>query len=201
MRPCAICLLLFVLVGSVTACRSPYAADQGAAIGGVTGALAGAAIGKKHGNPVTGAVVGSAVGALTGAAIGSEIDRAREEIQARLGRPLQGAARVEDVIAMTQAGVSTEVMVTHVRAFGVERPVQARDIIALHEAGVPDAVINAMLEASRPQPPAAVHPTGAPVIIEEHYYTPFWSPPWHGHVRYRSVPPRGHARFRFSWHD
>src|SRR5262245_41047787 len=129
-------------------CRSPYYADRGALFGGLTGAGVGALVGDAAGNTAAGAVIGSAVGALTGAAVGDNIDadlaRSKAEIEARMGRQMQGAVTPQDVVAMTQAGLSDEVITTHIRANGMAQPLQVGDLINLRNVGVRDAVINAM---------------------------------------------------------
>src|SRR5262245_41713666 len=118
-------LLLCLLAAAclMPGCRSPYYADRGALFGGLTGAGVGAVVGDAAGNAPAGAVIGAGIGALTGTAIGEGIDadvaRSRAEIEARMGRQLQGAATVPDVIAMTQAGLSDDVITTHIRASGV----------------------------------------------------------------------------------
>ena len=166
-------------------CRSPYYADRGALFGGLTGAGVGAAIGDASGNAGAGAVIGSAVGALTGAAVGETIDadlaRSRAEVEARMGRQMQGAVTPQDVIAMTQAGLSDEVIATHIRANGVAQPLAVNDLIGLRNMGVRDAVINAMQQT----PPRGLRENaiyapgyavpGRPVVVE-HYYEPYCPP-------------------------
>ena len=119
-------------------------AERGAGIGGLTGALAGAAIGEDHGNAAAGAAIGTAVGDLTGTAIGSEMDHdvARSEaiIRETMGRAMQGAVNLGDVISMTEAGLSDDVITTHIRANGVTQPPQVSDLIQLRNAGVSDPV-------------------------------------------------------------
>ena len=93
------CLSLALLAAFGSAgCRSPYYADRGALFGGLTGAGVGALVGEANGNAGAGAVIGSAIGAVTGAAVGEGIDadlaRSRAEIEARMGRQMQGAVTV-----------------------------------------------------------------------------------------------------------
>src|SRR5438105_7412873 len=98
---------------AVIGCRSPYYADRGALFGGLTGAGVGALVGDATGHTAAGAAIGTAVGALAGAAVGDTIDadmaRSQAEIQAKMGRQMQGAVTPQDVIAMTQAGLSDDV--------------------------------------------------------------------------------------------
>jgi hypothetical protein len=181
-------------------CRSPYYSDRGALAGGLAGAGVGAAIGDASGNAGPGAIIGAALGTITGNAIGESIDadlaRSKAEIEARMGRQMSGAVTSQDVIAMTQAGLSEDVIATHVRANGVVQPPGVNDLIFLRNNGVSDRVIQALQQAP---PPASVAQASyaAPVaygpaprtVVVEHYYAPPWArcapcgPPvhWHHH--------------------
>jgi len=184
---------------------SPYYADRGALFGGLTGAGVGALVGDAAGNAGAGAAIGTAVGALTGAAVGTNIDadmaRSRAEIEARMGRQMQGAVTPQDVIAMTQAGLSDDVIATHVRANGMAQPLAANDLINLRNLGVRDYVINVMQQtpqrtAQSNQPMAmypATYPVAAPVMMAPY---PMWGPPPPPPVGfYYSRGPRG----RVGW--
>ena len=63
---------------------------------------------------------------------------------------------MNDVIAMSQAGVSENVIVTHIMSSGVAYRPQRTDVITMSNARVGDAVIQAMLTA-----PLAVAPPPA----------------------------------------
>jgi hypothetical protein len=151
--------------------------------------LSGAAIGHHNGDAASGALIGTAVGALAGAAVGDTIDyeaaRSAEIIEQRMGRRMAGAVAMNDVIAMSQAGLSEHVITTHLRANGVANPPSVNDLITLRNAGVSDGVIQAMQQT--PPPTAQVISPPGPVIIEEHHYVapPF---PYHGYHR-RHHPP------------
>ncbi|MFV1968801.1 MAG: glycine zipper domain-containing protein [Pirellulaceae bacterium] len=182
-------LVLYGVICLVGAgCHAMNYAERGAGIGGLTGALAGAAIGENHGNAVAGAAIGTAVGALAGTAMGSEMDHevARSEalIREKMGRAMAGAVSVADVIAMTRAGLSDEVVVSHIRANGVAARPQVPDLIQLRNAGVRDPIIQAMQQTPPPQLFEPV-PYGPPVVIEEHYFV---APPgpigWHRPMHY-----------------
>lgn len=165
----------FLLGGLVllSGCQSPHYADKVGAMGALAGGIAGAALGDHKGNAAVGALAGSAIGALAGSAIGSEIDRNNAIIEAQMGRPVEGAATIEDVVAMSQAGVDDQVIITHIRANGVSYRPQASDVIQMHNQGVSDTVINAMQQGSvGPKQPVKVVRQPAPVIVEEHYYGP-----------------------------
>lgn len=181
--------LVVGLCSLVAGCLSPYYADKGALFGGLSGAGVGAIVGDAAGNAGAGAVIGSAVGALTGAAVGSGIDadltRSKAEIEARMGRQMQGAVTPQDVIAMTQAGLSDDVIVTHIRANGVAQALQVQDLIGLRNTGVRDSVINAMQQTPSRLAQAAVAGPVYPVypaypprpVIVEQYYAPWYPPP------------------------
>jgi hypothetical protein len=200
--------LIVVLLALLAAgCRSPYYADRGALFGGLTGAGVGALVGDAAGNTAAGAVIGTAVGALTGAAVGENIDadvaRSNAEIAARMGRQMQGAVTPQDVVAMTQAGLSDDVIVTHIRANGLAQPLAVNDLIGLRNVGVRDGVINAMQQippraaqfAQVSQPIAAYPyaPYPPPVVVAPPYY-PTWGPPPPAGFYY-SRGPRG----RVGW--
>lgn len=177
------------LIGCCTlasGCQSPYRSDQGALAGGLAGAGLGAIVGNAVGNTGAGAAIGAGVGALSGAAIGGSLDeieaRNRMEIEARMGAMApKGSVTIDDVVAMTRANVSEEVIATHVRNHGVAAPLQASDLIVLQQQGVSSRVIQAMQA-----PPAAAQPVGyvaAPpaVIVEERYVAPayYYPPPYY----------------------
>jgi hypothetical protein len=188
-------LLFVVLAGG---CASH--ADRGAAIGGVGGAGLGALIGEASGHTGEGALIGAAVGALTGAAVGDSIDqdqaRRNAEIQARMGRQLSGAVATADVIQMTQAGLSEELIATHIAANGVQQRLQAADLIALKNQGVSDRIINTMQTAPLAgagqaaviaQPVYAAPP---PVVVQEVYGPPVYYPAPYYYRPYHRPPPR-----------
>jgi hypothetical protein len=153
---------------TATGCHSPYRADKGALLGGLGGAGLGAIVGNAVGNTGAGAAIGAGVGALSGAAIGGSLDdieaRNRAEIEARLGRPAPaGAVTINDVIAMSQAGVPEQVITTHVQNHGMAAPLQAGDLILLQQQGVSPRVVQAM-QAPPVAPAGYAGPQG--VIVE-----------------------------------
>jgi len=201
----ALLTTLFALAG-IPGCMSPYYTDKGALFGGLTGAGVGALVGDAAGNTAAGAAIGTAVGALTGSAVGQHIDadmaRSRAEVEARMGRQMQGAVTPQDVIAMTQAGLSDDVIATHIRANGMAQPLVANDLINLRNLGVRDYVINVMQQtpprtAQNNQPlamyPATYPVAPAPVMVAPYY--PVWGPPPPPVGFYYSRGPRG----RVGW--
>ena len=193
-RTTVLTLLIVTVAVTSIGCRSPYHSDRLALFGGLSGAGLGASIGQASGKSAEGALLGAALGSLTGAVVGDHMDEmeARNQalIQERLGRRLAGAVRMEDVIAMSQAGLSDDVIRTHIAAHGVARPPTAQDLIILKQQGVSNAAINAM--QTPPPRPAPAPAAPRPVVVEEHYYVP--PPyPWHRYHRHR------HRRPGVSW--
>lgn len=189
-------LLMLLATAISTGCCSPYHADRGALTGGLIGTAAGAGIGNQSGNAAEGAIVGAAIGALTGGAIGSTIDEAearnRALIAAQMGREIPpGAVQIGEVVSMSQAGVSEQQIVTHIRAHGMAAPLTSNDLIALKQAGVPDGVVLAMQQPPTnvaSLPPHAV-PVGGPVFVDERFH-PRCLPP-----RYPPYGRFGHPRY------
>ena len=190
-------LLTITIVAVACGCQATSYAERGATLGALTGALGGAAIGQHNGDAASGALLGTAVGALAGAAIGDTIDyeaaRSAEIIEQRMGRKIAGAVAMSDVIAMSQAGLSDDVIATHLRANGVASPPSVNDLITLRNTGVSDVVIQAMQQT----PPATTQVSGlpvighaGPVIIEEHHYV---APPFPLHGHHLHHPPVRHG--------
>lgn len=186
-----VCILFLVIW--CPGCASTHA-DRGALFGGLLGAGTGAIVGNATGNTLAGTAIGAGVGALAGSAIGDSLDemeaRNRALIAQQLGRDIpRGQVTFEDVIAMTQANVSEELIVNHIRINGMTRPPTSDDIIRLQQAGVSVNVIKAMQEPPLRQPPSSDRAivireeAPPPVIIYER--DPWW---WWGPPR----PPRPH---------
>jgi hypothetical protein len=190
-------LLLAGLIPLLAGCASPYRSDQGALFGGITGAGLGAVVGSAVGDPLAGAAIGAGAGAVTGAVVGDQLDqieaRNRAEIEARLGRPVApGAVRLDEVVAMTKAGVSDDVIINHIRVHGSAQIPQTNDLIYLQQNQVSQRVIAALQ-----QPPPAVSAVPAPppgVVVQPCCVDPYpWGPGW-----YPPPPPPGWYGRR--WH-
>ncbi len=197
------------IVMSTAGCQSPYHADRGALFGGLLGAGTGAIIGDAMGGKAgPGAAIGAGLGVLTGAAIGSELDqveaRNRAMIEQQLGqRVAAGAVRIDQVVTMTQAGVDDELIVNHIRAHGVARPLQTDDLISLQQQGVSTRVIKAMQQPPRPPArPVVVRQAPPPIVVYEHSYgPPLWGPscyPQHYHWGHH---PRSRVGWGMSFHN
>lgn len=180
---------VFAAVISVSCgCASPYAADRGALVGGLTGAGAGAIVGNAVGSTAGGALVGAGLGAIAGGAIGSGIDeseaRNRAYIESRMGRQLAaGGVTVQDAVAMTRSGVDPDLIVNHIQANGMAQQLTANDLIVLQQEGIDKRVIGAMQAIPRQQVAVAQGPVvygppppyyGPPPVV---YYRPYPPPP------------------------
>jgi len=184
--------LLVAAAAVISGCASPYHADRGALLGGLTGAGAGALVGNAVGNTAGGAIVGAGVGAIAGNLIGAGVDeseaRNRAYIEQRMGRALPaGGVTIADAVAMTRSGVDPELIVNHVRANGMNQPLTANDLIVLQQEGIDRRVIGAMQTTGRPQsaqpapvaygPPAPVYYAAPPPVAVYPVYAPPPPPP------------------------
>lgn len=150
-----------------TGCRSPFYADRGATAGGLAGAGIGAAIGEATDEPLAGAAIGGLVGAATGGLIGNQMDD-----QMSNGYATQQAVyapnAIQDAIAMTSAGITDDVIISHLHNNGIPGPLAAGDLIALKQQGVSDHVIRAMQQGPLGAvAPAAYYEPAAPTVILE----------------------------------
>ncbi len=196
------------LLWATVSCKSPYYADKGALLGGLGGAGVGALIGHATGHTGAGAAIGAGVGALTGGAVGGALDdieaKNRAEIAAQMGRPVsQGAATMDEVIAMTDAGVDSQLIINYVNSSGTAQPVTAPDVIYLHQRGVTTDVIQAMqtprvAAVSAATPVTVVAPEPPPVIVEEYYGHPYFIGPPRPYYRRRGPGPRTGWGFSIS---
>jgi len=199
-------ILMMLSLSSVSFAQSPYHhRDRGLVLGGLVGALTGGAIGRDNGNTAAGAAIGTAVGALTGAAIGDSVDTdiawQNAANQRRYAGQISRAVTVQDVISMTHARLSEDVIITHVRTNGIVRRPQPADLITMSNSGVSDAVIRTMQTArlaTAPLPPPPSYRNR--VIVQEHHYvtpchpapTCYRTPTWYHHHR----PHRVHSYHR-----
>lgn len=176
---------------SVTGCASPYYTDRGALFGGLTGAGVGALVGEAAGHPGVGALVGAGVGTLSGAAVGSGLDQIeaknRAMIVAQLGRQVPpGAVTPNEVMTMTAGHVDEDLIVNHIRANGLARPLQPGELIAMQQQGVSKRVIETMQMAVPATPLRLAAPPG-PVVMPAGYYPPPW--PYYYPPPYPYPPP------------
>ena len=177
------------------------------------GAVTGGLIGDRNNEAVAGAAIGAAVGGLTGAMVGKSVDNEMAYREQRAGQrvvaqQMSRAVTVPDVIAMTQSRLSDSVIITQIRTNGVAQELQAPDLVNLSNAGVSDAVIQAMQTAPLATAlavPAATTTYPERVIVQERYVVPppypygvYYYYPHHHGPRY-FVPPPPPPRPGISW--
>lgn len=202
---------LWTAILSLTAicgCRQFGHTEAGALAGTGLGAVTGAVIGAGSGHAAGGALIGAATGAVAGGLVGNAVD-AQEERDAAVAQAhyaqaqaavAQHALSSGDVIAMTQNGVSDDVIVGSLRSRGCRFSGDPQSIIQLKQAGVSDRVIQAMQSngaaVAVPAPGAVVYTPGytapPPVVIvgprppPAYYWGPrgrYWGPPGPYHRR------------------
>jgi len=140
--------LTLALAGCVSPNGQVDNTASGALIGGATGAIIGSAVAR---HPGVGAAIGGAAGVIAGGLIGHSMDQAQ---QARLqnsapqtwqrveqGQPLG----VEDVKALSRAGVSDDLIISQIRSTRTVYHLGTGDIISLKSSGVSERVIDFML--------------------------------------------------------
>lgn len=167
---------------------------SGTIVGGALGAVTGAVIGgKKHGGQD--ALIGAGVGALTGNLLGRSKD-AQDERRAAAGAAAVGQMNQQaaamavtnfDLLQMTRAGVSEDVIISTMRSRGARIDLSPQSLIALKQQGVSDRVVMAAQDITSaggyaPAPPPtvgvvhAVPPPPTTVIVE-----PAWRPYYYYH--------------------
>jgi hypothetical protein len=206
MRVRLLVLPLIAVFAIPTSVRAQQA-ERGAALGGIGGALAGAAIGKNNGDTAAGALIGGAVGLFTGAAIGNSADERnrRAAYQNQQMYAYSRAATANDVVSMSQSGVSEEVIINHIRENGIQRRPDVSEVIALHRQGVSERVITAMQaapEGGRPVAPPQPAYQARPVVVQEYYYAPrpvYCPPPVYYHHHHHRHHPHSHVHWGFSF--
>jgi hypothetical protein len=83
-------------------------------------------------------------------ALGTSLDdidaRNRADIAAQLGRPVApGPAMPQEVAAMARAGIDSRFIICYINRSTNMQPITAQDVIYLHDQGVSEQVIQAML--------------------------------------------------------
>lgn len=120
----------------------------GTFVGGALGAITGAVVGGRS-HRGEGALIGAGVGALTGNVLGRAQDRA-DERQAATGAAMVAGANQQatamavtnyDLISMTKAGVSDDVIVSTMQSRGTRLDLSPQGLIALKQSGVSDRVL------------------------------------------------------------
>ena len=120
----------------------------GAVIGGITGGL----IGDHNDDPLAGAIIGTTAGALLGNATGQANNRIDAEIAASEQDYQERAVTINQILAMTQAGVDDAVIISRIETNGPAQTLTTDDIIFLSKSQVAATVISAY--QTPPAPPA-----------------------------------------------
>jgi len=157
-------LSVAVLIG-VIGCQTPEGRTDrtatGALTGGALGAGTGALIGGMDGKAGAGAAIGGVLGAIAGGAIGHGMDsqqRDWERQRAPTAPPLaQGQPLgIADIKSMAKAGISDEVMISHIRNSRTVYRLTTAEIIDLKDSGVSQKVIDFMINTQSLYPPPPV---------------------------------------------
>lgn len=188
----------------ITGCGTPGSYQESySTTGAIIGGSAGAIIGATQGWPLEGAAAGALIGGAAGAAAGADVDQkvtTDAQNQAYLQAQADAAANPPvskmDVISMSRAEVSEDVIITKIQVASYVQPLNAHDVIELKHEGVSDRVTKAMLEKARdqsnivfPPPPPETSAVGpAPGAVTTYYYSdpaPYawnlyfgWGMPW-----------------------
>ncbi len=130
-----------------------------------------------------------------------------------------GPMALTDVVAMTQSGLSDEIIARAVGERGVGRALSAQDLIYLKQSGVSTYVIDAVqrsaFKPAAAAPVATVAPTvvepvrvyqPAPVVVQpyHYYHAPYYQPYTrihfgHGHHHHHHHRHHGHGGTRISF--
>lgn len=200
MKPALTLLMLFVAAAPAAAQQyqyqpapSYYQNDKaaGTVSGGAFGAITGAILGGRR-NAGEGALIGAGIGALTGRVLGAQQD-AIDEQRAATGyamtaqanaRAAQLAVTNADLIGMSQAGLSDEVIIGTITNRGGRFDLSPQGLIALKQNGVSDRVVSAaqrystaegvppstVIQGAAPIATPAIVVSPAPVVRYHHYY-------------------------------
>ena len=132
-------ILVFALV--VCGCASNKTrVAEGAGIGGTVGALAGGIIGYQSGHPIQGAAIGGVIGAGTGAVVGAQIKKPAQDASSQV--PVQ--LTIQQIVDLTKQGVSSDEIITKIKAANSKYVLTADDISYLQKQGVSQRVIETM---------------------------------------------------------
>lgn len=199
-------LTLIFIIGLPSVAKSQTNTQRGAVAGGAAGAIIGGIVGKQNNETAEGALIGGALGALTGGLMGNDRDRQVQQqfyYQQQQAAAYRNGISLNDVTNLSGNGVSSEVIINQIQINGVQQRIGVNEIIALHQQGVNNRVIDAMQRAplatdlrvtpSPPQYPVVVEPVVVPRVI---WATPRPHYPPHHHRPYR----RGssfHFHYRF----
>jgi len=135
--------LFFILVFALVVCgcaSNKTRVAEGAGIGGTVGALAGGIIGYQSGHPIQGAAIGGVIGAGTGAVVGAQIKKPAQDVSSQV--PVQ--LTIQQIVDLTKQGVSSDEIITKIKAANSKYVLTADDISYLQKQGVSQRVIETM---------------------------------------------------------
>ena len=150
----------------ISPCCAQLTNTQGGVVGGGTaGAIIGGIIGNQNDETSEGVLIGGAVGAIAGGLLGKQKDNIElENFQIQQQRALRAqqfaqqqaeqqaiqfanGVSIGDVIAMSQSGVGSTVVINQIQTNGVQQRIGVNEIISLHQNGVDSNVISVMQQA------------------------------------------------------
>ena len=154
MKPRTISTVL--IVSLLSGCAGRNASEIGTANGALLGAATGAAIGNQQNNALAGAMIGASTGAIAGNVIGGQIDRSNDSYETKFRADQQvlrervdkNAVTLDQVLQMSAALVSDEVIVNEINSRGNAAPLTIDEIIYLSKQNVSPEVIKGYQNAS-----------------------------------------------------
>ncbi|MEM6798071.1 MAG: YMGG-like glycine zipper-containing protein [Planctomycetota bacterium] len=183
---------------------------EGTVVGGGLGAITGALIGGR-GNRGEGALIGAGIGAITGRILGKQKDAADQQ-RAAYGAAATAQANAQaaqlaitniDVIQMTRAGLSDEVIIGAIRSRGSRFDLSPAGLISLKENCVSDRVVATAQAYASADGYGAPAVAPGPVVVTEQprvYVTPapvvVRRP---ASLHFRVGGPRYHYRRHYRW--
>jgi hypothetical protein len=177
--------------------------QKGAVMGGIAGSIIGGIAGHQNNETPEGIAIGGIAGAIAGGLLGKSQEQQqmrqyqyRQAQQQQVQYEVSRAVSLNDAVTMSRSGMSPNLIVSQIRASGVQQEIGVKEVIALHESGVPEVVIQEMQRARVAGSPAAVvvqQPRAVfveprPTVIVESY------PDFH-HGYYHHVPHRAHGYY------
>lgn len=162
--------VVLVLLAS-SAVHAQTETGRGMLGGGAAGAVIGGIIGHQNHETAEGALIGGAVGAIAGGLLGNNRDQQNYrnyQYQQQQAVLYSQGVSFQDVVVMSQNGVSQQVIINQIQTNGVQQRPNVHDIINLHQQGVAEPVINSMQQARLATQPYPVVPP-RPVVYERYY--------------------------------
>lgn len=160
-----ICFAVMIFAFGVSPLMAQSRTQEGAVVGGVAGAILGGIAGSNSDKTGEGIAIGGAVGALAGGLMGRAEDdqmirnhQYQQYRQQQRAYQISQAVSIDDAITMTRGGLSPNLIVSQIRSSGVQQKIGVKEVIALHENGVAEIVIQEMQNAR-------IAGTGSPVCV------------------------------------